>query len=193
MPDHDAVTQPSVNPIATETTAPNHAAAEKSNYELAQRMHALYQRGMSGANWFYIVAALSLVNTAIIHLGGNVQFVVGLGVTLITDSVAAHLATQHPESKTVLLVAAIGFAFVVAAVVAGFGWLARSRRNAFFAIGMVLYLLDGLLFILIQDWMCIAFHVYALFSMWGGFSAFRQLNAIEDQLHQPSGKAETAH
>ena len=39
----------------------------------------------------------------------------------------------------------------VALVVFGFGWLAGKRYRAVFALGMGLYLLDGLLFVLFED------------------------------------------
>ncbi|MFN8597714.1 MAG: hypothetical protein U0559_16215, partial [Anaerolineae bacterium] len=46
-------------------------------------------------------------------------------------------------------------------------------------LGMVLYGLDGLIFIWAQDWLGLAFHGYALFMMYLGLQAYRKLEALE--------------
>ena len=141
----------------------------------------LQAKGDNGAKWFFWVAGLSLVNTGINLFGGGIYFVVGLGVTLITDVLTVDLATKHPESAVAAKSISIAFTLVVALVLCGFGWLSRKRIIPIFAIGMVLYLLDGLLFVLFKDWMSVAFHAYALYAMFGGFAAYRQLNSLRRQ------------
>src|SRR5437660_9511487 len=49
---------------------------------------------------------------------------------------------------------------------------------------MVLYLLDGLILIFLQDWFGVVFHAYALFCLWSGFMAQRELNKIERELRR---------
>jgi hypothetical protein len=142
-------------------------------------LEALLQRGVSGANWFYWVAGLSLVNSVIMLSGGDTHFVVGMGVTLIADILAVGFGQQHPENAQIIKGVVFGFDLVVAAGVLGFGFLSKKRILFVFGLGMFLYLLDGLIFIWIQDWMSAAFHAFALFSMWGGLQAYRQLNQIE--------------
>lgn len=44
-------------------------------------------RVQSAARWFWWIAGLSLVNSAIILSGGNFNFVLGLAVTQIADAV----------------------------------------------------------------------------------------------------------
>ena len=41
----------------------------------------------NGANWFYWIAGLSLVNSAIFAFGGHVSFIAGLAYTQIIDAV----------------------------------------------------------------------------------------------------------
>ena len=41
-----------------------------------------------GANWFYWIAGLSVVNSIMFIAGANFQFVVGLGVTQIINALA---------------------------------------------------------------------------------------------------------
>jgi hypothetical protein len=151
--------------------------------DVAQAAHEqLLQRGRSGADWFFWIAGLSLVNTVIAHAGGDVHFVVGLGVTFIVDILAAEMSKQQPDAKLVLMIVAVAFSILCSLMACLFGWLSRKRILVLFGIGMFLYLLDGLLFLLVQDWMSVAFHAFALFSMWGGFSAYRQLTAVEQHL-----------
>jgi hypothetical protein len=146
------------------------------------RVFELRQRGHRGANWFFWVAGLSIVDSVVAHGGGSLFFVVGLGVTLVVDAFAKAIGEQNADLDNGLKIFAIGFAVVVAIVVCGFGLLARKGYVIPFAIGMVLYLFDGLIFLLFQDVMSIAFHAWALYWMWNGLSAFRQIKAIEAEL-----------
>ncbi|OYW16913.1 MAG: hypothetical protein B7Z55_13600 [Planctomycetales bacterium 12-60-4] len=142
----------------------------------------LLQRGRGGANWFFWIAGLSLINTAVMHSGGDTHFVVGLGATLIVDVVAREVAAQQPDIKLVLTVVAIGFSVFCSLIAVLFGWLSRKRILILFGLGMFVYLLDGLLFLLIQDWLSLGFHGYALFCMWGGLAAYRELNQYQSPL-----------
>lgn len=145
-------------------------------------MHALAQfkaAGDSGANWFFWIAGLSLVNTAIAHSGGDRQFIVGLGITSIVDVVAAALGKEHPEAAMTLTAIAVGFSVFISVIVVLFGWLSRRRVLWIYGIGMFLYLLDGLLYLLLGVYLSAAFHGYALFCMFQGFNAYRQLNQFE--------------
>ncbi|MGQ0634589.1 MAG: hypothetical protein ACT4QC_08260 [Planctomycetaceae bacterium] len=139
---------------------------------------ALEAQGRAGANWFYWIAGLSVVNSAILLLGADIHFVVGLGITQFVDVIAAALAQQAPENATLFRVISIGLNAIVVAVVLLLGWLSNRRFTSIFLLGMTLYLLDGLLFVLFGDWMSVAFHVFALYCMSKGWSAFRQLNSL---------------
>jgi hypothetical protein len=141
---------------------------------------ALKTQGDNGANWFFWVAGLSLVNTVIAHSGGDRHFIVGLSFTAIVDAVAGEIGKQHPEAATIAVVIAVGFSCFVAIIAALFGWMSRKRWLAAFVIGMVIYVLDGLLYLLIGDYMSAGFHAFALWSMIAGFNAYRKLNQLEE-------------
>ncbi len=145
----------------------------------ASEMLALHMQGRKGANWFYWVAGLSLVNTAIILSGGSIYFVVGLGVTMMADGLATLISQNHPNAVLAVKGIALTFDMFVALILVGFGWLSGRRYLAAFVLGMVLYLLDGLIWVVANDWLCVAFHGYALFCMWSGFQAFRKLRVLE--------------
>ena len=147
--------------------------------ELAQ-LHA----GTSGAGWFFWIAALSLINSVILLSGGDRHFVVGLGVTSVADAVARGVADQNPEVAGVAKGIAFGFSLFVAAVVCLFGWLSRRPILPIFVVGMILYLLDGLIYVMFGDWMSVGFHAFVLFGMWNGFNAYRQMKAMKAILEQ---------
>lgn len=112
-----------------------------------------------GANWFFWIAGLSLVNTAIALSGGQWHFVLGLGITEITD------AFQAPQARI--------FGFGIDLLVLGFfamcGFFAGKLKKWAFVMGMAFYLLDGGIMLLAKDWLGLAFHAYALFCIWKGF------------------------
>ena len=91
-------------------------------------------------------------------------------------------ATLGGSIGTVLRVLGLGLDVVVVGVFVLFGWLAGKKRGWAFVVGMVLYGLDGLLFLLLQDWLSAGFHAFALFGIWGGFASMRKLREAEVQL-----------
>jgi hypothetical protein len=60
-----------------------------------------------------------------------------------------------------------------------FGVFANKLHTWAFLVGMILYALDGLIFLLVGDWLSVGFHVFALFCIFGGFSATRRLKALQ--------------
>ena len=149
---------------------------------LEPQVRLLLQQGANGANWFYWIAGLSLINSVVMLVGGNFVFVVGLAVTGIGDQMAMVIAQKTPEAALVVKGAALAWAVIVALLVAGIGRLAGRRYMAVYAIGMGLYLVDGLLFLVFANWLSAAFHAYALYMLTRGFKAYRQLQAIENNL-----------
>ena len=153
-----------------ETTIP---AADDRSVELAKHVKAL----ASGANWFYWIAGLSLVNSAIQFAGGEWSFIVGLGIAQLFDAIAA-VAVADGAGGGVRGVA-LGLDVAVAGGFVLFGWLAGRRAGWAFVLGMALYAFDGLLFLMVGDWLSIAFHLFALVGLAGGFAALRKLRALE--------------
>jgi hypothetical protein len=166
-----------------EAAAPEVVTADPLDTLRAQ-LAQLHARGTSGAGWFYWIAALSLVNSVILLSGGDRHFVVGLGVTLVADVVAKEVANQNPEIATVAKGIAFGFDLFVAAIVCLFGWLSRRPILPIFVVGMILYLLDGLIYLLAGEWMSVGFHAFVLLGMWSGFSAYREMKQIKAALEQ---------
>jgi hypothetical protein len=145
--------------------------------ELVAQLH-------SGANWFYWIAALSVVNSVIIACGANWNFVVGLGITQIIDFVAAGVAQDlNPTAAMILTGIALAISVTIAGMFAGMGYLAKRAHTWVFIIGMLVYACDGLLFVLFQEWLSVGFHAFALFGLFAGFKASQQLKtyAVDQQ------------
>jgi hypothetical protein len=141
----------------------------------------------SGANWFYWIAGLSLVNSVIMLLGGSWSFIIGLGATQIVDALAWIVAEDLGSDVGLgLRIVAFGLDIIIAAVVAGFGLLARKRFKWAFVVGMGLYALDGLLFLWIQDYWSIGFHLFALYGLYQGVKALDQLVVLEKSVAEMS-------
>jgi hypothetical protein len=116
----------------------------------------------SGARWFWWIAGLSLVNTALFHSGSNTNFVIGLGITAVADSLFQN--TKPIAFAIDFLV--IGFFFLM-------GLQARKGRLWAFVVGAVVYGLDALLYVRFADWMPVGFHALALFFIIRGAMALR--------------------
>ena len=71
------------------------SGADYSNFDLGPDP-AWAAQAKGGANWFYWVAALSLINSAAFVFGAGVHFLAGLGLTEIADAVIA--ASNQPGS-----------------------------------------------------------------------------------------------
>ena len=127
-------------------------------------------RVSSGAKWFYWIAGLSLINSVIALFGGNLHFVVGLGITSVVDVIAK----QTGSAGSVLDLIINGF---VAGVFVLFGSFALKGQKWAFLTGMALYALDGLLLLTVMDIFGVAFHAYALFAIYRGFAAVNQVQA----------------
>lgn len=154
--------------IGPTTQPPQPTDAQRANL-IRQALNIQVKRG---ANWFFLIAALSLVNTVITLVGGATRFVVGLGVTDIVAGVAREFGNSGMVVSIVVNVVAAG-------IFAGFGLLARTNKSWSFIVGMVLYTLDGLLFLLVPDIMSIAFHVLALVFMFKGLKANMDLMKLQ--------------
>jgi hypothetical protein len=125
----------------------------------------------SGASWFYWVAGLSLINSIAAISGGDWRFFIGLGITQLFDAFGNQVASG---GKMI----ALALDLLVAGVFILFGVLANKGHTWAFLVGMILFALDGLIFLLVQDWIGVGFHALVLYWLFRGFSACRQLRTV---------------
>lgn len=122
----------------------------------------------SGGSWFYWVAGLSLINSFAALSGTNWRFIIGLGITQLIDGLGSDLGGGGKAVVLVLDLLAAGL-FIL------FGIFATKGHRWAFIVGMILFALDGLIFLLVRDWLGVGFHVFVLYCLFRGFTACQQL------------------
>jgi hypothetical protein len=142
---------------------------------------ALSQRARSGANWFYWIAALSLITSLASLSGSGWHFFLSLGSTQIIDAIAFGAADALGNATKVI---AFVLDVFITGMFAGFAWLAGKKHLWAYIVGMVFFGLDGLLLFLNQDWISVIFHALVLFWIFRGFQSAQQLAAMEREAAQ---------
>lgn len=121
-------------------------------------------------NWFYWVAGLSAANIVLALMKSGIGFAIA---TMVTDVIWALTRSQGGGGQ------AIGLALnaVILAITCLFGWLAGRGHAWAFLVGAILYALDGVLAVLVQQWIGVAFHVYVVWQLMRGFFLVRSLRS----------------
>jgi len=132
----------------------------------------------SGASWFYWLAGLSLVNSIIALAGGDGVFIFGLGATQVIDAIVQETSKDAPEIAATVSVVGLVVNAAIAAIFVLFGWVANRRYRWAFYVGLVLYFLDALLFLFVEDYWGLAFHGWVLFALFRGLRACQELQEI---------------
>src|SRR6266850_897760 len=145
-----------------------------STVELQTEMQkqVLERRRRNGASWFYWVAGLSVINSAILMSGGTLSFMFGLGITQVVDALSMRGSGGEPG---VLPIGALAVDVLLAAGIAIVGYFAFRGHASAYISGMVLYALDGLVVLLVGAYLSAAFHLFVLWGMWRGLEAHRTL------------------
>ncbi len=171
-----------VSESATQSGSTTQGAAAPEDRFIVIEKAQLQERVQSGARWFYWIAALSVINSIIVVSNGNWSFLAGLGITQIIDALAYDISGTVGNTAIVIamtLNATVAGAFVV------FGLQAGKRQHWAFITGMVIYALDGLIFLWAESWFSVGFHVFALYCIFQGFRASRKISELE-QMSPPA-------
>jgi hypothetical protein len=165
--------------LGTETTlpAPLVGATDATGATVSSRdllRFQLLQRRGSGGSWFYWIGGASILNSVLNAAGTQWGLAVGLGLTYLIDGLAEGLSNTV---RTPI------YAFIIDVAIAGgfllIGRAARRGNLSWYAVGIGLYLLDGLLFVLAEDVLGIAVHAIAVFGLVSGWRAARTLKRVE--------------
>lgn len=154
-----------LEPTPLDTTSDAAAA------RIEQRLR-LESQHKNGASWFYWIAGLSLINSIAAFAGSTWGFIFGLAVTQIVDAIAKQ------AGGSVATVAALVIDVFIAGVLVFLGVIARKGQVWAYWIGMALYALDGLVSLIGAYWLGVAFHAFALYSIYHGLAALKQLRAL---------------
>jgi len=164
---YDRAPAPSAHAART-VAPPQTSPAGAGTGPIDEARKALESQRRNGAQWFFWVAALSLINSVVALTGAEWRFILGLGVTQVVEELSHQSGPSVNVTAGLVSLAVIGlFAFLGYQAVKGHGW-------AFMA-GMVLYALDGVIFLMVQDWAGVGFHAFALLMIGRGFVAARKL------------------
>ncbi len=151
----------------------------------------LNQKYRSGVHWFYWIAGLTLVTSVISLAGGGWRFFLSLGITQLVDAIAVELSASLGNATKVIAIVLDIFAIAVFATA---GWLAGKRHLWAYVVGMVLFLLDGVVSLVFGDWLGVIVHAVVLVVMFRAFQSGLELSALErsSQGSQPQETTATA-
>lgn len=155
-------------------------AADAAQLMVIQKKLQLDSRIRSGINWFYWIAGLSLVNSAVYLLGMKLTFVVGLGITQFIDGIITGIIKELGPDWTLLRLVGLAVNICIAGMFVLMGYFGRKRVRWPVIAGLILYVLDALLVLVFQDYLGAVFHALAIFGLWGGLQAMGQLTALEN-------------
>jgi hypothetical protein len=154
---------------ATTVQAQAQALAQKSVIEVNRTIFEM--RAKKGANWFFWIAGLSILNSVTMMLGSTSHFVVGLGATEVFD-------VMGRSAGGVGRGVALAFSVGISGLFILFGVFARKLQMWGFVVGMALYALDALLLLKFSDYLSVGFHGLALYFIFTGFTAAKKRSAV---------------
>jgi len=135
----------------------------------------------SGSRWFFWIAGLSMLNSIVFRMEGSITLLGSLGVTQIID-IMSRIYVEEGILENVNMVS--GFSILVifffSALYVFFGLLTRKKKQWAFFVGTILYVIDALILVLIQDYINAAFHGYILFSLFRGLKAIQDLRNVNE-------------
>ena len=136
-----------------------------------------------GAGWFLTIAILSGINSLLEIFAPKIRFIFGLGITQLVDAIG-HGGGQNGMFVPV----AVDGIFIVMLILCS-KWAKAGSPGAFLG-GMIAYALDGVLLLRFSMWLDAAVHAYALYMIWQGYAAARELvqmqQAAQPGLSQPT-------
>src|SRR5260370_6356712 len=130
-----------------------------------------------GAGWFVTIGLLAGVNSILQIFDAKIRFIFGLGITQVVDAVAHGMG----QGGTVVILVVDGL-FILMLILCS-RWAKAGSQGAFVG-GMIAYALDGVLLLYFSMWLDAAAPAYALWMIWQGYAASREL-AQTRQAGQP--------
>ena len=134
---------------------------------------------LRGASWFFLIAAITFLNAILIlFLHQDRYYMVGLGSTFLVNALVYIVQGEVGPNLTLQLLA-LGISGVAAGLFVLFGFFARRRASWAFWVGMVLYALDGLVLLWLEEYFSLLIHGVVLFFLFRGLWALREIRRLE--------------
>jgi len=98
----------------------------------------------------------------------KIRFIFGLGITQVVDAIG-----KGAGQNGMFITIAVDGVFLLMLILC-WKWAKAGSQGAFLA-GMIAYALDGVLLLYFSMWLDAGVHAYALYMMWQGYAAAREL------------------
>ena len=128
---------------------------------------------LHGANWFFWLAILSVINSLIVYRYNTPNSPVALAITQWLDGTAGGFNTSMSTNSLIINI-------LIAGVLVFFGLMARRGSDLAFVVGIFLYVVDAILMIGLRDLFGFSVHLIGLFFLVKGLLASRHVreNAV---------------
>jgi hypothetical protein len=121
------------------------------------------------AHWFFWVVAVTVMDSLLVLLGGQIHRFTGLGATAVVDSFTGANPVGHLITNGWL-----------ATFLMFLGFSALEGRKSAFAIGLGVYACDAALLVVAHDYFCIPFHAFVLYQLYRGFAALQHSSSSDE-------------
>jgi hypothetical protein len=128
------------------------------------------------STWFFVVAALSVVNSVLAVVGADWNFPFGLGIAQLVDAVRT-MPLRHEPHPLFDIIFAVLVNFTAISFYVTIGVLARYAFRWAYTVGLIAYGLDLLL--ASPSFIGILFHFFVLMAIYDGFRTCRKLVALD--------------
>ena len=164
-----------MSPLSESETASRQKEVMKNQIQLVeQKVRAENVLNGTTSN-FYWIAGLSIINSIAHFAGGNIRFSIGLGITQVIDAISTVLVRDiGGNAATIIQSVAFMLDIFIAGIFIVFGIFARKQQKWAFLVGMTLYALDGIIFLIAKDFIGFGFHLFILFGLYTGFISVKK-------------------
>lgn len=131
------------------------------------------KKAINGANWFYVIGALSFINSLLYYFGNSLQFIFGLGITQFVQSVL-----MEGVGSWGIAVLLPGMLFSGLFVLIGF-YSTHFSKGAFIS-GIAIYSLDSMLFLVLGDYLSFGIHLFAIVVIVKGLSQLHKIQSTRE-------------
>ncbi|OHD36061.1 MAG: hypothetical protein A2Y30_01305 [Spirochaetes bacterium GWE1_32_154] len=149
----------------------NEETNESRNNEIIEKEINLKNQMKNGLSWFYWIAAFSTINSILFFINADISFLAGLGITQIINVFINEI--QHAKIIGLIL----NIVFILGFILLG---EYSKKSNPLILFGIIIYSLDSIIFLFIQDWFSFGFHVFAIMGIISGYKAKKNLFEFEN-------------
>ena len=165
--------------------------ASASNQDvLEQKKRELQVVARKGANWLFWIAGLSVINSvvSVINVNGMPNYVLGLATGNLVGGMAIGIAQTLGIVDWGIGVRLIfqSFNVLFAGLFVVMGILATKQYRWIVIVGLALYGLDTVTYMVYGDLLGIAIHGVGLWGLWQGTQALIKLRDLEGRSASPS-------